>query len=275
MNRLSTEERVRIINCLIEGNSIRSTVRLTGFSKNTIAKLLVELGEVCLAYMDKNLRGLNCKLVQVDEIWSFVGCKEKQATDKKRAKGACGDVWTWIAIDAESKLIPCFTVGPRDTETGHEFIRDLAKRLNNRVQLSSDGYKVYVKAVAATFGEDIDYAQIVKIYGNDPEGQRRYSPAECTGCEKLPVIGDPQHKHISTSYIERQNLTLRMCNRRFTRLTNAFSKKLENHVASLAIHYMHYNYVRIHQTLRMTPAMAAGITKAHLWDIADLVRLLA
>ena len=271
MNKLDNAKRAQIVRCLVEGNSIRATVRLTGCSKNTIAKLLVELGAACLEYMDKTLVDLSCNLVQVDEIWSFVGAKQKNVTPEN---GAYGDVWTWIAIDAETKLIPCFAIGQRDAETAREFIQDLAYRMRNRIQLTSDGHRAYIKAVQGAFGNDIDYAMLVKVYGqSDPEGARRYSPAQCVGCERQRIIGGPDPRYISTSYVERQNLTLRMQNRRFTRLTNAFSKKLTNHIASLAIHYMHYNFVRIHQTLRMTPAIAAGVT-AHLWDVEDVVKLL-
>jgi IS1 family transposase len=271
MNKLDIAKRAAIVRCLVEGNSIRATVRLTGASKNTIAKLLVELGAACLEYMDKAFVNLKCNQIQVDEIWSFVGAKQKNVTNEN---GAYGDVWTWIAIDAETKLIPCYAVGGRDAETAREFIEDLAARMANRIQLTSDGHRSYIKAVEGAFGNDIDYAMLVKVYGSTEAAEKRYSPAECIGCERVRVIGGPDPRYISTSYVERQNLTLRMHNRRFTRLTNAFSKKLENHIASLAIHYMHYNFVRIHHTLRMTPAMAAGVT-AHLWDVEDLVNLLA
>jgi IS1 family transposase len=273
MNRLTIAERAQVVRCLVEGNSIRATVRMTGVAKNTIAKLLIELGNVCSAYMNEHLTNLACERLQVDELWSFVGCKQKNATPAKVARdGICGDVWTWIAIDADTKLIPSFMLGMRDPETARLFMEDVASRLANRVQLTSDGLKAYLKAVKAAFGNDIDYAMLIKTYGSTAEGQKRYSPAECVGIEKKTIKGDPDPKHISTSYIERQNLTVRMSNRRFTRLTNAFSKKIENHAASLAIHYMHYNFVRIHQSLRVTPAMAAGVTD-RLWAIEDLVRL--
>ena len=274
MNRLDKAKQIQVVSALIEGCSIRATVRMTGFSKNTIAKLLVELGTACSEYMDKTLVNLPCKLIQVDELWSFVGCKQKQVTAKKLEQGHCGDVWTWVAIDADTKLIPCFMVGQRDPSTARAFMEDLAPRLANRVQLTSDGHKPYLKAVDAAFGDDIDYAMLIKMYGEiDSDGQRRYSPATCIGCEPKTIKGRPDPEKISTSYIERQNLTVRMHNRRFTRLTNAFSKKVENHLASLAIHYMHYNFVRIHQTLRVTPAMAAGVTD-RLWSIQDVVALL-
>lgn len=274
MNQLSIEKRTQIVSALVEGCSIRSIVRMTGASKNTIAKLLVELGAACAEYMDKTLVNLPCARVQVDEIWSFVGCKEKNITlAKVERDGIVGDVWTWVAIDADTKLICGWLVGQRDAGCATDFIKDVAARMANRVQLTSDGLKVYLNAVYDAFGEDIDYAQLVKHYGNEPEAQRRYSPAVCNGAEKVIRIGDPAPKHISTSYIERQNLTMRMGMRRFTRLTNAFSKKIENHIAAIALHYMHYNFVRIHQTLRVTPAMAAGVSN-RLWEIRDLVGLM-
>ncbi len=274
MNKLATDKQAAIVRCLIEGCSIRSTVRMTGASKNTIAKLLVELGDACSRYMNEHLTNLPCKRLQVDEIWSFVYAKQKNVKAKHFENGGyAGDVWTWIAIDADTKLVPSFMMGQRDPGTARTFVEDLAGRLANRVQLTSDGLKIYLNAVKAAFGNDIDYAMLVKIYGNNSEGQKRYSPAECIGCERKRIKGDPDPDHISTSYVERQNLTIRMMNRRFTRLTNAFSKKVENHAASLAIHYMHYNFVRIHQSLRVTPAMAAGVTD-RLWDVEDLVALM-
>jgi IS1 family transposase len=274
MNRLTADKRAAIVRCLIEGCSIRSTVRMTGASKNTIAKLLVELGTACSEYMDKTLTNLPCKRLQVDEIWSFVYAKQKNVKPEHFAGGKhAGDVWTWIAIDADTKLVPSFMIGQRDPATARSFMEDLAGRLSNRVQLTSDGFKAYLTAVDKAFGGDIDYAMLVKHYGIDPQGEKRYSPAICTSCESKPITGNPDPKHINTSYIERQNLTIRMMNRRFTRLTNAFSKKIENHAASLAIHYMHYNFVRTHQTLRVTPAMAAEVSQ-RLWDVEDIVRLL-
>jgi IS1 family transposase len=273
MNRLDTEKRAQIVAALVEGCSIRSTVRMTGASKNTIAKLLVELGAACAEYLDKNLVNLSSKRIQCDEIWQFVGAKQKNVPASKRDQFGIGDVWTWVAIDADSKLICSWLVGKRDPGCATEFIQDLAGRLRNRVQLTTDGLKIYLTAVADGFGSDIDYAMLVKVYGNDPEGQKRYSPATCTGCHKETKIGDPDEKYISTSFVERQNLTMRMGMRRFTRLTNAFSKKLENHIAAIALHCMYYNFVRIHQTLRVTPAMAAGVTD-RLWSIEDLVGLL-
>jgi len=275
MNKLDTARRAQIVSGIVEGCSIRSISRMTGASKNTIVKLLIELGAVCADYMDKNLVNLPCKRVQVDEIWSFCYAKAKNVTPEIKAKNpAAGDVWTWVAIDADTKLIPSWIVGPRDGTTARIFVNDLAKRLANRIQLTSDGLSVYLAAVEKAFRGHVDYAMLQKIYAESGEGQKRYSPAECIGCERRVIDGDPDPKHISTSYIERQNLTMRMSMRRFTRLTNAFSKKIENHVATLAIFYMHYNFVRIHQTLRVTPAMAAGIT-SKLWAIDDLIALLA
>jgi IS1 family transposase len=273
MNKLDTAKRAQIVTALVEGCSIRSTVRMTGASKNTIAKLLVELGAACSEYLNTHLVNLNSKRIQCDEIWQFVGAKQKNVPPAKRDQLGIGDVWTWVAIDADTKLICSWLVGKRDPGCATAFIQDLAGRLANRVQLTTDGLKMYLNAVADSFGQDIDYAMIVKIYGNDPSAEKRYSPAICTGCDKQTKIGNPDQKHISTSYIERQNLTMRMGMRRFTRLTNAFSKKLENHVAAIAIHCFHYNYIRIHSTLRVTPAMAAGVTN-RLWSIEDLVCLL-
>ena len=273
MNKLGTAKRSQIVAALVEGCSIRSTVHMTGASKNTIAKLLVELGAACSDYLDKKLVNLNGKRIQCDEIWQFVGAKQKNVPVERRDEFGIGDVWTWVAIDADSKLICSWLIGKRDPGCATEFIQDLAGRLRNRVQLITDGLKMYLTAVADGFGENIDYAMLIKVYGNAAEGEKRYSPAECTGCKKENKIGRPDPKHISTSYIERQNLTMRMGMRRFTRLTNAFFKKLENHIAAIAIHCMYYNFVRIHQTLRVTPAMAAGVTD-RLWSIEDLVGLL-
>lgn len=274
MNRLDTKTRCQIVAALVEGCSIRSTVRMTGVAKNTIQKLLLELGEACTAYQDHTLVNLQCKRVQVDECWAFCYAKAKTVTPEITAKNPnAGDVWTWAAIDADTKLIPSWIIGPRDGVTARIFVNDLAGRLADRIQLTSDGLKAYLEAVERAFRGDVDYAQLVKVYGNDHEGHKRYSPAECLGCEKHAVTGYPDPAHVSTSYIERQNLTLRMGMRRFTRLTNAFSKKIENHTAAVALHMMHYNFVRIHQTLRTTPAMAAGVS-SKLWEISDIVALL-
>ena len=274
MNRLDRAKQIQVVNALVEGNTIRATVRMTGVSKNTIAKLLVELGAACSEYMNRTLVNLPCKRVQCDEIWSFVGAKQKNVTAKLAAKEPnAGDVWTWVAMDADTKLIASWCVGGRDWATARHFVMDLERRLASRVQLTTDGNRLYLFAINEAFEGDVDYAVLMKLYGNESVGEKRYSPAQCIGCEKKPKIGNPDPKHISTSFVERQNLTMRMQMRRFTRLTNAFSKKIENHVASIAIHYAWYNFVRIHQTLRVTPAMAAGVTD-HLWDIEDLVRLL-
>ena len=274
MNRLDTARRAQIVRCLVEGNSIRSTVRMTGASKNTVAKLLVELGAACTRFMDEAMRNLPCKRVQADEIWSFVGCKEKNVTAEKMERdGIVGDVWTWTAIDADSKLIPCWMIGRRDLATARDFIGDLAGRLANRVQLTTDGLKAYLSAVDTVFGEEIDYAQLHKIYGDNSEGQKRYSPAVCIGCEKKYFTGNPDPEHVSTSYVERSNLSMRMSMRRFTRLTNAFSKKLENHAAAIAIYFTWYNFGRVHQTLKTTPAVKAGIAN-HVWNVEEMIALL-
>ena len=271
MNKLDTAKRAQIVTALVEGCSIRATVRMTGASKNTIVKLLVELGSACSAHLDEHLVNLSCKRVQVDEIWSFCYAKAKNVTPEIVAKNPfAGDVWTWVAIDADTKLIPSWIVGPRDGVMARIFVNDLARRLANRIQLTSDGLSVYLAAVEKAFRGKVDYAQLIKIYGETSEGQKRYSPAECVG---QTVAGYPDPEHVSTSYIERQNLTMRMSMRRFTRLTNGFSKKIENHVATVALHCMFYNYCRIHQTLRVSPAMEAGIAK-RLWSIEDLIGLL-
>jgi IS1 family transposase len=276
MNKLDTAKRAQIVACLVEGCSIRATVRMTGASKNTITKLLVDLGDVCTDYLNNTLVNLPCQRIQCDEIWSFVSAKQGNLTPaiQHRVPGA-GDVWTWVAMDADTKLVCSVTVGNRDYATAKMFIDDLAARMANRVQLTTDGNRLYLGAVHSAFASDIDYAVLMKHYGGSSSvtAEVRYSPAVCTGCEKKPKIGNPDPKHISTSLIERQNLTMRMHMRRFTRLTNAFSKKFENHAASMAIHYVWYNFVRIHQSLRVTPAMAAGVT-TRLWSIEDLVNLL-
>lgn len=268
MNKLSTEERTRVIAALVEGNSLRAITRMTGVHRTTTMKLLVELGEACSAYQDRVFRNLSCKRIQCDEIWSFCGAKEKNVTAEQKAKG-WGDVWTWVAMDADTKLIPTWFIGTRDAGAAYHFMHDLADRLANRVQLTTDGHKAYLSAV-----EDAFYAMLIKIYGNAPEGPEvRYSPAQCMGARKATQSGKPEWKHISTSYIERQNLTMRMSMKRFARLSNGFSKKIENHEHSVAIHYMNYNFCRIHQTLRVTPAMEAGITD-HVWTLAEVIALL-
>lgn len=271
MNRKTTKERAQILNCLVEGNSIRSTVRLTGASKNTIVKLLAEVGEACAWYQDTHLKNLPCKKVQVDEIWSFVYSKQKNVPEGM--EGEAGDVWTWTAICADTKLVPSWRIGGRDAAIAHEFIADLASRMAGRIQLTSDGYKLYENAVEAAFGDDVDYAMLIKIYGDTVEGQKRYSPAECVGAKKTRMIGNPDLCCVSTSFAERQNLTMRMSMRRFTRLTNAFSKKVENHAHAIALHFMNYNFCRIHKTLRVTPAMAASASDK-LWSLEDVVDMM-
>lgn len=272
MNKLSMNKKVAVISALIEGCSIRSTSRLTGVAKGTILRLLEEVGTACAAFQDATLRNIKAERVQVDEIWSFVECKQKHVTVEKIEARICGDTWTFAAIEAQSKLVISWMVGRRDAGCATEFLQGVASRLANRVQLTTDGHKMYLAAVPDAFAENVDYAQLVKVYGSDPEGATRYSPAQCLGTKKEAIIGTPDPAHISTSYIERQNLTMRMNMRRFTRLTNGFSKKIENHMHSVALFYMHYNFVRIHQTLRVTPAMAAGVS-SHLWSIYDIVAL--
>ena len=273
MKHLSTSDRAKILHLLCEGMAIRAVCRLTGASKNTIAKLLTDVGKVCMAYHDEHARGLTCKRVQVDEAWSFIYAKQKNVAAAKAAPQGAGDAWTWVAMDADTKFVASYFVGGRDGECAEWFIEDLATRLANRVQLTSDGHKAYLDAVEGAFGGDIDYAMLVKIYGASSESAKgRYSPADCTGAIKTPIEGKPDDKHISTSFIERQNLTMRMHNRRFTRLTNAFSKKVENHAYSVALHMMYYNFVKLHSKLRVTPAMAAGVSD-RLWEVSDIVAL--
>jgi IS1 family transposase len=273
MNKLSTAKRVAVVRALVEGCSIRSTVRMTGVSKNTISKLLLQLGAACARYQDEMLVNLSCKRLQADEIWSFVAVKDKNITEEKKQQGL-GSVWTWTVIDADTKLIPSWRIGGRDAGTAYEIMQDVAGRLRNRVQLTTDGFKPYLQAVDAAFGNDVDFAVLQKIYGADPGSETRYSPAVCIGCKKEEIIGNPNPKHVSTSYVERQNLTMRMSMRRFTRLTNAFSKKVENHAAAVALYFMFYNFGRVHQTLRVTPAMEAGVAD-HVWSIEEIVGLIA
>ncbi len=272
MNRLSNDDRAKILHLLCEGMSIRAITRLTGVSKNTVAKLLIDAGRVCAAYHDANVRDVKAARIQVDEIWSFTYAKQKNVATAKEAPEGAGDTWTWTALDADSKLIVSYLVGGRDAEYAMWFMDDLASRLANRVQLTSDGHRAYLEAVEGAFGCDVDYAQLVKMYGNTIGAPGRYSPAECTGSKKIRREGNPDIAHVSTSYVERQNLTIRMHMRRFTRLTNAFSKKVENHAHAVALHMMYYNFVRIHKTLRVSPAMAAGVAD-RLWEIADIAKL--
>jgi IS1 family transposase len=273
-NVLSREKRAAVVTALAEGSSIRSTCRMTGVAKNTVVKLLVELGSVCARYQDEVLRDLSCKRLQIDEIWGFCYSKQKNVPEKFRGVFGYGDVWTFIAIDADTKLCPSFLVGSRDGGTATAFCQDLASRLENRVQLTSDGHTMYLEAMEDAFGADVDYAMLQKIYGTPQEAEKRYSPAECIGFKVEAIQGNPDRKHISTSYIERQNLTVRMSMRRFTRLTNAFSKKVENLAAAVALHFMHYNFCRPHMSLKgRTPAQAAGVTSRR-WISEDIVRLL-
>ena len=270
MNKLPAENRAQIIGMMVEGMSIRAITRLMGVSKNTVAKLLVDAGQACSEYQDQAFHDLPCKRVQVDEIWSFVYAKQRNVPEHKQ--GEAGDIWTWTAICADSKLVPSWLVGSRDTDCATRFICDLSKRLANRIQLTSDGHRPYLEAVETGFGADINYAMLVKIYGQPVEGQKRYSPPQIVGARSFCCEGKPDPKHISTSYAERNNLNMRMGMRRFTRLTNAFSKKVENHIHAISIYFMHYNFVRIHQSLRVTPAMAAGVTE-RLWELEDIARL--
>jgi IS1 family transposase len=272
MNKLTLQKRAQVLGCLVEGNSIRATVRLTGAAKNTVVKLLVDVGKACAEYQNRVLVDLPCKRVQCDEVWSFCYSKQANIPVEKRGQFGYGDVWTWTAICADTKLVPSWLVGPRDIETGLIFMQDLASRLRARVQLTSDGYKAYLEAVEGAFGCDIDYAQLQKIYGADAEGERRYSPPKCIGAKRKKITGNPDPDHISTSYAERQNLTMRMSMRRFTRLTNAFSKKVENLAHAVSLHFMYYNFARIHQKLRVTPAMEAGVAD-HVWELEGIASL--
>jgi len=276
MNRLALERRAQIIGLLAEGNSLRAASRLADVSINTVTKLLMDVGAAGEAYQDERLRGLRCKRIQCDEIWAFVYAKNKNVPKEHAGEFGYGDVWTWTALDSETKLIPSWAVGRRDGFTASAFIRDLADRLATRVQLTTDGHKVYLEAVEGAFGSAIDYARLIKMYEGDSSpnapAERRYSPAKCTGIHVQPITGNPDPDFISTSHVERSNLTIRMSIRRFTRLTNAFSKKLDNHKAALALHFMHYNFGRIHKTLRVTPAMEAGVAD-HVWSFAEIAQL--
>lgn len=276
MNKLNLEKQVQIIKVLCEGNSIRSTARITGTAVNTVVKLLKDVGTACLDYQDKVMRNLPCQKLQCDEIWSFVYAKAKNVPEDKQGEFGYGDVWTFTAIDADSKLIPAWFVGLRNVECAYAFVNNLKSRLANRVQLTTDGHGMYLQAVELSFGADIDYAMLVKLYGQNPEPERRYSPAKCIGANKQVIQGNPDISKISTSYVERQNLTMRMSMRRFTRLTNAFSKKLENHILALSLYFMHYNFVRPHKSLSSpyptTPAMAVGVSD-HIWTIEEIVQL--
>jgi IS1 family transposase len=272
MNCLDTETRARVIGCLIEGCSIRATVRMTGVAKNTVAKLLADIGCACVAYHNHYVRNLRVRRLQADEIWCFVGAKAKNVRAEKKLEG-WGDIWTWVGIDADTKLVVSYLVGGRDGGWAKEFMLDCASRIKNRVQITTDGNRMYLDAVEDAFGADIDYAMLQKVYGAPAEHDTRYSPATCIGCDMKTVSGNPNPKHVSTSFVERQNLTMRMQMRRFTRLTNGFSKKADNHRHMVALHYMFYNFCRVHQTLRVTPAQEAGLSD-HVWNIEELCALL-
>src|SRR3989304_3619045 len=273
MNTLKKEKQRQVVAALVEGNSIRATCRMTDIAKGTVLKLLVDLGRACAEYQDKALRNLTCSKIQCDEVWAFVYAKEKNGPKDKKGQFGYGDVWTFTAIDAESKLVPTWHIGNRDIADATVFMKDLAGRLKNKVQLTTDGHTMYLDAVDSAFGSEIDFSQLIKLYGSSPDSEVRYSPAQCTGIQIKEIQGKPERKHISTSYVERQNLTMRMNMRRFTRLTNAFSKKAENLGYAVALHFMYYNFCRIHQSLRITPAMKAKVTD-HLWEIEDIVNLL-
>ncbi|MCC7509945.1 MAG: DDE-type integrase/transposase/recombinase [Planctomycetes bacterium] len=276
MNKLPKEKRVQILTALVEGVSMRAVTRMAGVSINTVTKLLVDAGKAALEFNERTMTNLKLKRIQCDEIWSFVGMKEKNVPAERKGQGV-GDVWTWTAIDAETKLVPCWLIGTRDAGCATEFMQDLASRLAHRVQLTTDGHKAYLSAVEDAFGGEVDYAQLVKLYGDDPHNlkpEARYSPGECCGTRKTQVCGFPDKKHVSTSFVERQNLTMRMSMRRFTRLTNAFSKKAENLAHAVALHFFNYNFCRVHKSLHgATPAMAAGITPepASLADLVDML----
>lgn len=271
MNRLANEDRIRVVAALVEGNSVRSTSRMTGVARNTVTKLLIDLGQACMRFHDEHVRNVTVRRLQCDEIWAYVGAKAKNVTPKKKEIG-WGDVWTWVGIDADTKLVVSYLVGGRGADWAKDFMLDCASRIRNRVQTTTDGHKAYLEAVENAFGADVDYAQLHKIYGASLENETRYSPAVCIGCDMKAVSGNPDPKHVSTSFVERQNLTMHM--RRFTRLTNGFSKKLDNHADAVALHFMYCNFVRIHTTLRVTPAMESGLSN-HAWDLAELVGLIS
>ena len=273
MNRLSNERRAQIVGMMCEGNSIRAISRMTGVCKEAIMKLICDLGKACAEFHDAMVRGVDARHVQCDEVWSFCYAKAKNVPEEKKGTGV-GDVWTWTAIDADTKLILSYLCGGRDAEWAYKFMEDLASRVTRRIQITTDGLRVYAEAVEGAFGMNVDYAMLVKLYGASTDHpETRYSPATCIGTRIGVLSGSPDPQHISTSYVERQNLNLRMGVRRFTRLTNAFSKKFENHCHVVAIYHTFYNFCRVHQTLRVTPAMEAGLTN-HVWAISELVLLL-
>jgi IS1 family transposase len=274
MNRLKKGQQALVVKSLVEGNSIRTTARMTGVARMTVEKLLRDLNAACSRYQDEHLRNLNCKRLQCDEIWSFVYAKHKNAPAEKQGQFGYGDVWTWVAIDADSKLAVSWIVGNRSAATAFALMDDLASRLDQRIQLTTDGHRAYLDTVENAFGNEIDYSMLVKIYGADRDKEATYSPDECIGCQRVPIIGNPDPKYVPTNFLGQQNLTMRMSTRRFARLSNAFSKKVENHAQSVALHFMYYNFVLIQQTFRITPAMAAGVADK-LWSVEDIVSLLS
>ena len=270
MNRLSNDERIRVVAALVEGNSIRSTSRMTDVARNTITKLLVDLGQACMKYHDEHVRSVRVRRLQCDEIWAYVGAKARNVKPEKKEIG-WGDVWTWVGIDADTKLVVSYLVGGRGADWAMDFMNDCASRVRGRVQITTDGHRAYLEAIEDAFGMDVDYAQLQKIYGASLETETRYSPATCIGCDMKVVSGNPDPKHVSTSYVERNNLTMRMHMRRFTRLTNAFSKKIDNHAYAVALHFMYCNFAKIHGTLRVTPAVEAELTD-HVWTLEEMLQ---
>jgi IS1 family transposase len=266
MNCLSTSAKARVVAALV------ATCRMANASKPAVLKFLADLGRACYEYHDAHVRGIRSKRIQCDELWQYIGAKQKNVTEEQMADG-WGDSWTWTALDADSKLMVSYLVGQRGAWWARKFMEDVASRINSRVQITTDGHRAYVEAIEGAFGMDVDYAMLIKLYGNPASPETRYSPGEVIGTETVQVTGSPDPKHISTSYVERQNLTVRMSIRRFTRLTLGYSKKLQNHEAAIALHYMHYNYCRVHKTLRVTPAMEAGIAD-HVWSVEELVNIL-
>ena len=273
MNKLTTAKQVQVVSALIEGNSIASIVRMTGVAKTTILRLMTKFGEACQAFHDREVRDVPARRIQCDEVWAFCHCKQKNVRDELKGTIGIGDIWTWTALDADTKLMVGWAIGTRDGGYAAEFMNDIAGRLSNRVQLTTDGHKAYLDAVNDAFGTNVDYAMLIKVYGPELAGPGRYSPPACIGTQTCAVSGNPDRSHVSTSYVERSNLTVRMGMRRYTRLTNGFSKKFENHIAMTTIFFVHYNYCRIHQTLKTTPAMQAGLTD-RLWEIEDLLKLM-
>jgi IS1 family transposase len=273
MNQIDQRTRIQIVKCLVDGVGVNATCRVTGAAKNTVLKLLAQLGEACAQYHAEHVCHLLTKRVQCDEIWAFVYAKQKNVPTEMRGQFGVGDVWTWTAIDADNKLIISYMIGQRTAEYANEFMHDVAGRLSRKVQLTTDGLRVYLDAVDDAFGGDVDYSQLIKIYGEDHSGPGRYSPPEVVRVEQEEICGSPDPSHVSTSFVERQNLSMRMGMRRFTRLTNAHSKKIENHAHAIALYFMHYNYCKIHSTLRVTPAMACGLSR-EVWEIEDLLKLI-